>query len=72
MDNTGNSRDFTPRPVSSFAELMTAEDWKQANSSGFLLPGSDGIGYWVRDNYEIEHVTRPCPPGVTHVAWYDK
>lgn len=61
-----------PRPVSSFADVLSLGEWDEHIKHGVTIPGIDGSGYWVVDGMEVEHVTNERPPLVTHVAWYNK
>lgn len=60
-----------PRPVSEYAMVFTVLDFAREIYYGGLLPGIDGVGYWVVNGLEIAPTSAPRPEGATHVAWYE-
>ena len=63
-------------PIPDYGDLMTIEEFKKANKTGYLLQGEDGSGYWafedlVSDLYVDIHALKPYK-SFTHVMWYNK
>jgi hypothetical protein len=59
--------------VYDFADVMTAEEWKEAVDGGWFN-NDDGSGYWVKDGKECKDAEVFHSPQLdaTHVAWYNK
>lgn len=54
------------------ATIMTVAEWKQAVSLG-TIRRDDGLGYWVKGNYEsLDEAFVTPQEDATHVAWHKK
>lgn len=66
------------RPVPSYGDLMTIEEWNRYINDGYIND-DDGSGYWVKDGMCCNvwdgfdgDVFYGEPKDATHVVWFNK
>ena len=61
------------RPVPSYGDLMTIEEFNKAVNERYIMDEDDGSGYWVKDGMSCDdEVFSSTQEDATHVIWYNK